>query len=576
MLDRLVALILLVLLAPVLAVFALLVRLTIGRPVLFRQVRSGRWGEPFELVKFRSMALPEEDGEADEVRMTPVGRWLRLWSLDELPSLWNVVRGDMGLVGPRPLLPSYDDIYDERQATRLDVKPGLTGWAQINGRNSRGWTEKLELDAWYVEHKSLRLDALILLRTPAAVLLKKGVSHEGYVTMPLLAGENLASAQASRRLSRAVILHVTAIEKSMTHLLLPQLRALRDAGFRVLVACAPEDDKFDDVLLDFEPNSLSFPRKPRPDVMTLALRDYLSLVDRVRPDVVHLHTPAVALPARCVPRSWLPRGTKVVYTVHGFAHKWNTESIKDAVLERVERQLASRTDLMLFQAQRDLAEARKRRYRSRLRYLGNGVGNEWFELCPALRGVGTLRLLYVGRLVREKGVLDLLDAVAKVPEVDLTVAGRALRGDRGDVTREVVARTHQPALAGRIRYIGQVCQAELIAVMAGADALVLPSYREGLPRSVIEAMAAGRPVIVTDIGGCRELVADGVNGLLVPPGNSDALAAALRRMAYLDSTHFEAMGARSRELAHQHHREAAVFGRLFGAYAELGIRPPKA
>jgi lipopolysaccharide/colanic/teichoic acid biosynthesis glycosyltransferase len=181
----------LVLAAPVLLLVAIAVRVNLGGPVLFRQQRPGLHGRPFTMVKFRTMrdALGR-DGRPlpDADRLTPFGALLRSTSLDELPELWNVVRGDMSLVGPRPLLMEYLDRYTPEQARRHEVRPGVTGWAQVNGRNALSWEERFRLDVWYVEHQSLRLDLQILMRTLALVLRRTGVSANGEATMPVFQG----------------------------------------------------------------------------------------------------------------------------------------------------------------------------------------------------------------------------------------------------------------------------------------------------------------------------------------------------------------------------------------------------
>jgi lipopolysaccharide/colanic/teichoic acid biosynthesis glycosyltransferase len=181
----------LVLAAPVLLLVAIAVRVNLGGPVLFRQQRPGLHGRPFTMVKFRTMrdALGR-DGRPlpDADRLTTFGTLLRSTSLDELPELWNVVRGDMSLVGPRPLLMEYLDRYTPEQARRHEVRPGVTGWAQVNGRNALSWEERFRLDVWYVEHRSLRLDLRILLRTLALVLRRTGVSAQGDATMPVFQG----------------------------------------------------------------------------------------------------------------------------------------------------------------------------------------------------------------------------------------------------------------------------------------------------------------------------------------------------------------------------------------------------
>lgn len=177
----------LVVASPVLAAVAGGIALTMGRPVIFTQERPGLGGRPFRMMKFRTMARAPKDyigSEHDAARITPFGRFLRETSLDELPELINVLRGEMSLVGPRPLLMSYLERYSEEQARRHDVLPGLTGWAQINGRNATTWEARFQQDLWYVDHWSLALDAQILLKTVRAVLKKEGVSAEGHATMP--------------------------------------------------------------------------------------------------------------------------------------------------------------------------------------------------------------------------------------------------------------------------------------------------------------------------------------------------------------------------------------------------------
>lgn len=167
------------------------IRRKLGTPVFFRQVRPGLHGQPFEMVKFRTMTDERgPDGELlpDAQRLTPFGRWLRATSLDELPELWNVLRGDMSLVGPRPLLMEYLPLYTPEQARRHEVRPGITGWAQVNGRNAISWADKFELDVWYVEHRSLWLDIKILCLTVKKVLVRDGISAQGEATMPKFTG----------------------------------------------------------------------------------------------------------------------------------------------------------------------------------------------------------------------------------------------------------------------------------------------------------------------------------------------------------------------------------------------------
>lgn len=190
--------------APLALVVALLVRLRLGRPVLYRQLRPGLGGRPFEIRKFRTMrdaadaaGRPLPDAE----RLTRLGRWLRRTSLDELPELVNVLRGEMSLVGPRPLLIEYLPRYDAEQARRHEVRPGITGWAQVQGRNAVGWEERFRLDVWYVDHLSARLDLAILLRTVGQVVRGRGVSAAGHATMPRF-GEGDGSTEEQRGADR--------------------------------------------------------------------------------------------------------------------------------------------------------------------------------------------------------------------------------------------------------------------------------------------------------------------------------------------------------------------------------------
>jgi len=172
--------------SPLLAVMALVLRNTVGAPVFFRQVRPGLLGRPFAIYKFRTMRdARDADGNLppDADRLMRLGRFLRATSLDELPELWNVLKGDMSIVGPRPLLMQYLDRYTPEQARRHEVKPGLTGWAQVNGRNALSWEEKFNLDVWYVDHWSLGLDLKIMGMTVLKVLKREGISAEGEATM---------------------------------------------------------------------------------------------------------------------------------------------------------------------------------------------------------------------------------------------------------------------------------------------------------------------------------------------------------------------------------------------------------
>lgn len=185
--DLVVSTILLVLLAPLLAMVAMAVHVALGAPVLFRQQRPGLDGRPFTLIKFRTMGdARDASGHPldDSQRLAPFGQLLRATSLDELPELWNVLRGDMSLVGPRPLLMEYLPRYTPAQRQRHNVRPGITGWAQVNGRNTSSWDERFAHDAWYVQHHTMWLDLRIMLRTVRQVFAADGIAQPGHATMP--------------------------------------------------------------------------------------------------------------------------------------------------------------------------------------------------------------------------------------------------------------------------------------------------------------------------------------------------------------------------------------------------------
>lgn len=193
--DIVVSLIILIVFFPILLITAVLVALKLGRPVFFLQTRPGKDGKAFNIIKFRSMTEERDSNGtllSEEVRLNAFGKMLRSTSLDELPELINVLKGDMSLVGPRPLLMEYLPLYNEQQKRRMDVRPGITGWAQVNGRNAISWPEKFDLDLWYVENQSFWLDLKILFLTIYKVVKRDGISHENDVVMPKFTGNKLS------------------------------------------------------------------------------------------------------------------------------------------------------------------------------------------------------------------------------------------------------------------------------------------------------------------------------------------------------------------------------------------------
>lgn len=369
------------------------------------------------------------------------------------------------------------------------------------------------------------------------------------------------------------ILHVAAVDFTAAKLLMPQLAELAARGFEVHVACGRTSEEQWARLRSLAAHDVPFPRSPSPLRMLLAAGRLVRIIRHTRPALLHVHTPAAALPVRMLPRALWPQGMKIAYTVHGFSHQWPPRGVAETVVQRLEKRLARRTDLMLFQSEEDLAEASARGYTAPLVFLGNGVQDEWFEVAPPQhRGRGPLRLIYVGRLVREKGILDLLDATHGVDGVHLDIVGDALPSDRDGVADEVRTRAAARGPAA-VTVHGMTDPATVRALLHGAHALSLPSYREGVPRSVIEALAASRPVIVSDIRGNRELVRHGDNGLVHPAGDVDSLRRSVVAMRDLDQDDYARMVSAARRSADPGRREAAVYDRLVESYEALGITP---
>lgn len=366
---------------------------------------------------------------------------------------------------------------------------------------------------------------------------------------------------------RRIVLHLSAVAFTAEKLLLPQLRHLQGEGYDVRIACAADAAGYPPSLVDFAPIDVRFPRSLRPLGIIRATLHLLAVLRRLRPDILHLHTPAAAVPARLLPRALLPPTTRICYTVHGYAHTWS-EAPRDRLLRQLERRLAPRADVTLYQSREDLESANAKGFSGRLAYLGNGVEDEWFDIAPPVRS-GDLKLLFIGRIVEEKGILELLDAVEGCDGVELRIAGGQLLSDRDGVEDVVRRRVHHQRTPGRVTLLGMLSRDALRQQLAASDAVVLPSHREGVPRSLIEGMAAGRPAVATSIRGCRELVTDGRDGLLVPTGDFAALRAAIERLRDLPAEEFAAWSERARSRMWQSHRERDVLIRLSAVYADL-------
>lgn len=366
---------------------------------------------------------------------------------------------------------------------------------------------------------------------------------------------------------RARVLHVAAASYTFEKLLLNQLQHLAEAGYDVRVACAPDGGGFPASLERFSPVPIWIPRSLRPIEVLQGLAQLRDLTWSMRPSILHLHTPAVALPVRLLPRRLFPPDMLIAYTVHGFPHDWS-RSLRNRALEALEKFLSPRADLTLFQSKQDLEMATERGFRGLLEYLGNGVDDEWFEIGPAEKR-DPLRLIFIGRLVREKGILDLLDALTEVDGVVLQIAGAELASDRDGVREEILARIQKPQLAGRVALLGMLDRQGLMQAVAGSQVVVLPSYREGVPQSLMQGMAAGRPAIATRIRGCVELVEEGETGTLVEAGDTEGLRRAIEEVKALSQDVFALRGIRARHAMLEERRMSQVLDRLGSGYRQL-------
>ena len=568
---------LLIVLSPVIALVAALVALRLGRPVIFRHERPGRNEVPFTLLKFRTMTdATDTEGRLlpDADRLTPFGRRLRATSLDELPELWNVLRGDMSLVGPRPLLTEYLPHYTPRQARRHEVRPGVTGWAQVNGRNDLPWSEKLELDVWYVEHRTLWLDIWILLRTLAVPFLRQGISRSGHATTPRFEGAPDAVPTTPNGLRRLpTVLHVTTIDLSLVALLLPQLVGIRDADYHVIGASAPGP-----AVAQLEATGIPHlpihhsTRRNAPHKDLLAFFELLRLLRRLRPDILHTHNPKPGFYGRIAGR--IARVPLVVNTVHGLYATPDDPWLRRAVVYTLERIAAAFSDAELVQNSEDLETLRRLGVPAkRLHLLGNGIDLERFDpgKWPGARerlrsewGVSDDEVVvgFVGRLVAEKGIPELLAAVELMRSEGLPVR-LALVG-MADPAKPDALDTETLTAAG-VMILGP--QDPIEPYFRAFDILALPSHREGFPRVPMEAAAMCLPVVTTNIRGCREVVANNLTGILVPANDFRALTDALLALT-LDPDLRTKYGDSARELAYNQfdiHAQIRIVLRTYSA-----------
>ena len=543
--DLAVSAVMLILLSPVLLILAVIVRIRLGSPVIFRQDRPGRYGRIFGMYKFRSMTDErDENGELlpDEERLTPFGKRLRSTSLDELPELLNVLKGDMSIVGPRPLLVRYLPLYNSRQSVRHSVRPGITGYAQAYGRNAISWEEKFEKDAWYAGHVSLLTDLKILARTVKTVLVREGIEASGGGVMPPFAG---SSREAFEKMGGAPrVLFLGNDSTGLWFFRRQLMAAFMDKGFTVYAAFP--DEKCGKEIEDAGVKVRRIPMNRR-SVNPIGDLKYYSLVKKtigeIRPDLVLAYTikPNVYGGYAC-----RKTGTPYFSTVTGLGSAFEKEGLLRKIVTVMYREGLKGAGRIYFQNSENMrvfSEYGITKDRETALLPGSGVDPDAFLPLPYPgHADDVLRFLFVGRIMREKGVGEFIAAARALHQKYGDRVSFAVMGyTEGDMEEELRAAGDE----GIVRIIG--FQKDVIPYFKEADAIVLPSYHEGMNNVLMEASASARVCLASDIPGCREIVEDGVTGFLFRPASAEALTEAAEKFIAMDEAARRSMGNAARD-----------------------------
>ena len=370
------------------------------------------------------------------------------------------------------------------------------------------------------------------------------------------------------------VLQLCAIEGTVKAFLFPQILELRRRGFDVRTGFQPLAQYPDVELLKISPTKIEFPRQVR---LWRVLRAAFQLRSYLRAEsvtIVHVHTPSVALASRIFPRWFYGKGTRFFYTVHGYPFLWEGKGWRKRLLQLAERTLSRRTELTLCVSREDYSQAKEdRRFKGEIRYIGPGLPDSQFQYCPVPPIEDQVRVLFVGRLVEEKGLLDLIHSLSLTSNVYLSLVG-SNRGERDkDFVATLTTAIEALGVGDKCLLLGQLPHSQVLEQIRNSHAVILPSYREGVPYSLIEAMASGRPIITTDVRGCRELVRDGQNGFMVPPRAPVILAEALNKFACLAHSEIQEMGTQAFQQASTSYRLSDVIERLEKAYLDHGVVP---
>ena len=566
--DMVVSLTALVLLAPAFLVIAAQILVLMGTPVLFRQRRLGLHGKEFQILKFRTMRPAEYLGQSDVERLTPLGARLRRLSMDELPQLVNILRGDMSLIGPRPGLPKHLRHYDERQRGRLAVRPGLTGWAQVNGRNSVSLPERIELDLWYLEHRSLLVDLRILAATVAHLVRPRDVVGPGGANPEFPGHTDEADTDEDHR---PTVLYAVTVGLTARTLLRDQFASMHERGYRVVLLCRgdPEAVAFaEESGVEFIPLSMKRGLLTPGDLGALVRA--VVILRRLRPDVVQFSTPKAGLLIGLA--GFVSRVPTRIYGMTGL----RLEGERACTLRYRALRLAeyltcksAHTVLLPSESLRERSTSLGLVHREKIRVLGRGStgGVDLERFRPAnpgereelrhARGIGPDLVVFgfVGRIVFDKGVQTLLDAFDALPR---TLRSRARLLLVGEIDDDHLLRAETLA---RLRHDPHLIRTGFVPDPSGIyrlmDVMMLPSRREGFPNVLLEAAACGLPAITTNATGCRDAVQHGVTGLIVPTDDAAQLREAMTTLGENQGER-DRMGVAARAFVEKYYDSTAV------------------
>lgn len=537
--DVVVSLMAVIILSPVFLIVSVLVRTKLGSPVIFKQERPGKDEKIFCMYKFRTMTDEKDvDGNLlpDEKRLTPFGKKLRDTSLDELPELFNIIKGDMSIVGPRPLLVRYLPLYNDRQKRRHEVKPGITGLAQVKGRNSISWEKKFEWDVRYVEHVSFLLDLKIVLDTIGVVLKKEGISSDTSVTMEEFRGTK--DKMYGEKMKTILILGNN--DQGLYKFRREIIQELLNKKYNVIISTPygeyiPILERMGCQYIALEYNRAG--KNPFDELKLI--KGYADMIKEVRCDAVLLYTIKPTLYAGLVCRI---RKIPYVVNITGLSPALTTSAMLRNICFALYRLILKKADIVFFQNREHLKLFLKMK----------AVGNN-YKLIPG-SGVNLkeytyqqysedkkLRILYIGRITKVKGIDELLQAI-KILNHESNDFIFEFVGECDEQYREKIERLHKKK---QIIYYG-VC-ASSHEHIKNAHTVIMPSYGEGMSNVLLEASAIGRPILASNVSGCKEILKEGITGFGFEPHSVEGIITAIKRFQKLTAEEREKMGMAGRK-----------------------------